>query len=341
MRTIGCLLLLALGTASAAEPVKPTMVELKANILGEALDEFNKLFGQSLSLPDDKRNLAFQHDASTSYWNTLLGFEKASRMRLSLVNTKPELVKGKQSMASVDGAFRLELTKVVSRMDFHTERRDTEWTFELQWEPKVPVLMMDAEPMVKKMDVKNAKVEFAKPTGKLLPRGWSQTLVLKSTGIPRTASVVEELQLSMDVVAAQNWLDFGFTDLTKTTDSKVDTSGVTAVCHPVKSKEKRTEFALSLTYPKDHPEFESFQQWAVGNRLQLISPDRSKVIECHPDDSSVDTDGRNVRAVYSFPKSGTRGVDGGDWKGWKLGYRTPGPMVVQKLNFMFKELPLP
>jgi hypothetical protein len=341
MRTIGLVMLLSLGTVTAAEPVKPTMVELKANSLGKAVAEFNKRFGTPLTLPDEKKNLAFQHDASTSYWKTLLSFEKTSQMRLSLVNGKPELVKGQQSTASIDGAFFLELRKVSSRKDFDTDRSETEWTFELNWEPGVPVLLLDAEPTVKKMAVKNAMVEFAKPTGKLLPRGMSQTLVLKGTGIPRSATVVEVLQLNLDVVAAQSWLTFDFEDLTKKTDTKAEIGGVPALCHPVISKEKRTEFALTLTYPKDHPEFESFQQWAVGNRLQLISPDRSKVIECHPDDSSVDTDGRNVRAVYSFPKTGTRGVDGGDWKGWKLSYRSPGPMVVQKLNFTFKDLPLP
>jgi hypothetical protein len=327
--------------ATAAEPVKPMLVELKANILGQAVDEFNKLSGDTLSLPEEKKNLPFLHEGSNSYWNTLHSFEKASRMRLGVVKYKPELVKGQPSIASIDGAFRLELRKVSSRKDFDTDRGETEWTFELNWEPKVPVLLIDAEPTVKKMVVKDARVEFAKPTGKLLPRGMSQSLVLKGTGIPRTATMVHELQLSLEVVAAQSWLTFDFNDLTKTTDTEAEINGVTAMCHPVKSKEKRTEFALTLTYPKDHPEFESFQQWALGNRLQLIPPDRSKVIECHLDDSSVDTDGRNVRAVYSFPKTGTRGVDGGDWKGWKLNYRTPGPMVVQKLNFMFKDLPLP
>ncbi len=334
-------LLLLSGLVSAAEPVKPMMIELKANTLGEAVAEFNKLTGTAISLPDEKKNLAFQHEATTTYWKMLSSFELASQMRLNVANGKPTLVRGAPSIASVDNAFRLELKKVNSRRDFDTIRSETEWTFELHWEPKIPVLMMDAEPIVTKAMVKDAKVEFAKPTGKLLPRGLSQTLVLKSTGLPRTLTQVDELQLSLDVVAAQNWLSFDFADLTKTTDSKAELEGVTVLCHPLKSREKRTEFSLSLTYPKDHPEFESFQQWAVENRLQLVSPDRAKVIDCHPDDSSVDTDGRNVRAVYSFPKNGPRGVDGGDWKGWKLNYRTPGPMVTQKLKFTFKDLPLP
>jgi hypothetical protein len=325
MRHFGLLMIVA-GLATAAEPVKPTMIELKANTLGAAVEEFNKLTGESRKVTEEKKNLAFQHEVKNTYWQHVTAIEKAM---------------GNTLVTSADGAFRLELKKINSRMEFESQRTETQWTFELQWEPKVPVLMMDAEPTVTKAEIKQVKPEFSKPSGKLLTKGSSQQVVLKATGIPRTATSVDDLQLTLEVVAAQKWLNLEFTDLTKTTDTKAEIEGVSAVCQPVKSKEKRTEFSLSLTYPKDHPEFESFQQWAVGNRLQLVSPDGSKVVDCHPDDSSVDSDGRNVRAVYSFPKTGSRGVDGGDWKGWKLRYRTPGPMVVQKLNFTFKDVPLP
>jgi hypothetical protein len=324
MRSFVLIVLMA-GWAIGAEPVKPTTVTLKAKTLGEAVVEFNKLTGEARTVPDDKKGMAFQLDANTTYWQTVARIEKTAELSV---------------IASADGAFRLVLKKVASRKDFDNTRSETEWTFELQWEPKVPVLLMDAEPGVVKATFGQAKPEFMKPSGKLLPRGVSQQAALKATGIPRTDQKVDEMQLSLEVVVAQNWLTFDFADLTKT-DTKAEIDGVTAVCHPLKSKEKRTEFAISLTYPKDHPELESFQQWAVGNRLQLVSPDGRRVVECHPDDSSVDTDGRKVRAEYSFPKSGPRRVDGGDWKGWKLRYRTPGPMVVQKLNFTFKDVPLP
>ena len=95
---------------------------------------------------------------------------------------------------------------------------------------------------------------------------------------------------------------------------------------------------LAMEYPKNHPDFYSYEQaaglkWLRDTRLRLVDPD-AKPIDAASED--VNASGRTVTALYRFKVAGNPAG-----KGWSLVCETPGPLTEVTVPFELKNIPIP
>lgn len=244
--------------------------------------------------------------------------------------------------SSVDGPFRVVLRKVVARRDPDAATSEYEFHLEIQWEPRFPVYLMDAEPRDAKVAVGGKQLASEASSGRVAPEGFAHATVVRVKGVPRDAKAVDTLGGSFRVVAAAKWLTVDFKDLTGDKPVSQEVGGVAVTLLPAKRHDNRVEFGVDLRYPASHPTFESFEQyWASSNTFTLIAPNNRGVHPAHPEDSSVNPNGPAVEARYHFPTAGTRAVNLADLTGWRAVYRTPCPLVEETFRFELKKIELP
>lgn len=335
---------------AADAPPKPPPVGAKPVTLqkadapaGEVAAAVTAQTGLAVEPVDPTRKLTVAFDR-TPFWKAVGAMCDATAARPTVEGNKVKLVPRATPAAApwdADGPFRVAVKKVVARRDFDAAATEYELHLEVLWEPRFPVYLIDGEPRVEAVAAAGAKPTAAAPTGRVMPTGYSHQAVLRLTNVPRGAKTIDTLTGTFGVVAAEKLLAVEFADLTADQPVTKTVEGVAVTLRPVKTTDRRTEFALDLRYPPSHPEFESFQLWATANRLRLTAPDNRTTRECHPDDSSVDAAGPRVRGEYNFPTAGPRAVTFGDRKGWRAVYETPGPMTEQTVRFTLKTIDLP
>ena len=118
--------------------------------------------------------------------------------------------------------------------------------------------------------------------------------------------------------------------------------GVSVTLLPAKGFEKRVQFAVELEYPPGHPaKLDSYLSgWSKGNTFRLFAPNDPAGVTT--DKVETNEQGRRVTASYSFPNpKGVGFAAATDLKGWRVVYRTPGPMSEQAFAFKLKGVPLP
>ena len=234
--------------------------------------------------------------------------------------------------ASVDGPFRVAVSKVESRYDFDTGSAVTDITLDVHWEPRFPVFRLDAQPTVTTVaDDRGGRITAHTAKGKATPRGFLHATTVRLTGVPRAASRLTHLAGTFTVTAAERMLPFVFDDLTAAATKERE--GVSVALHPPRAIDGLWEFRLDLTYPPTDIEFESFESWVTENRLRLTGPNGQTVT---PTDYDIPEQGRRVVAVYRFPTTAVP-----DPKGWTATYETPSPLVEFPVRFDLKDIPLP
>lgn len=240
--------------------------------------------------------------------------------------------------SSIDGPFRVVLRKVVAKRDLEFASTEYELHLEVQWEPRFPVFLIDAEPKAT-ATVGDAKISADSPSVRTMPLGYTHPAVVRLKNVPRDAKTIDELTGEFRLVAAAKVLAVEFKDLTGEKPQAQTVEGVSVTLNPVKTSEKRAEFGVELEYPKSHPEFESFQLWSGGNVFRLYPPNAREGVP--PADYSAEQRGRRVLADYNFtgPNGTTFALP--DLKGWRVVYETPGPMTEQTVKFTLKGVLLP
>lgn len=142
------------------------------------------------------------------------------------------------------------------------------------------------------------------------------------------------------VVASEKLLTFRFTDLAAKPPVALPTQEqITATLTRFARDEGTWEAEVELLYPPTIPEFESFEAWAAGNRVRLVSPDGTKVFA--PDSRNVTAAGRRVVGTYYFKEDRAKGLTGPAGKGWSLVVEAPSPPVAFTVPFELKDVPLP
>ena len=347
MLRIASILAVAVGAfASAAPPKAISIVPKTVTIprskvsLSDLTAEIEKQTGMAVAVPKDAAAATIEAGWDKQpLWTVLEDAAKQAKLHIGIAGESLSFSPSSSATAPsfIDGAFRIVAKRIQSRLDFEAGQRECEVTLEVQWEPRIPVFLIDAIPAIE--IASEGKVEAI--AGKSMPLGCRVEATIKLKGIPRTAAKIAKLDGSFAVVASPGWLDIEFDEpgAKETVSKTID--GIAATWKPAKKTEKRTVFRIDLDYPTDHPEFESFQQWATRNTLTLISPDRTKQFVCDPEDASSSSDGRRVLGEYNVPTTGRRSVDFGNLEGWKAVYRTPQKMISQTIRFQFRDLELP
>ncbi len=331
---------------NAPAPVAATLVAIEqpTATFKQYIDTIKKQTGFELLYPaplaDKPLSLT---QAKVPFWQVVEELAEASNTRIEyskgVVKLVPLEPRQLRQPSSVDGPFRVVLLSVGAKVDYRTSKQECLFDLEVQWEPRFPVYLLDTIPQA---TVAPAGVLQAsqKPGSPIFPRGYTEVASVRFSMVQFDSQPMT-LQGVLNVVAAERLLQVPFANLASDKPLSVTESGVEVTLQPVQRFDKRTEFALELQYPSSHPPFESFQQWAVGNRLLLLPPNSATPYVVAPESSNTDSDGRRVRGNYFVPKSGNRALDLSQLAGWKLVYETPSPLVQQQIQFQLKNIQRP
>jgi hypothetical protein len=275
---------------------------------------------------------------SGSLWEVLDSAAMQSQQRLVPIR-KGSAVRFNTSKAQspapcYDGPFRFAIRQVTSRQDFDLGQQVTEVALDLHWEPRYPVFRIESEPSLTEMRTDaGQKLNFSPNRTKIPLSGSQHQPVIRLANIPRSAKTVS-LSGEYRITASQKLLEVPF-KLDKLPQKQL-VEGITVILSRAELIDKRVEIQMELEYPKDHPEFESFESFVTQNQAVLRNATQ-QVWE--PSDFEISSQDRRVIAVYRFvSKSGPL-----VWEPekWQLNYRTPSPLKEFAIRFAFQDVPLP
>ena len=345
--TLAVLALLgALPQAPAQESPKPGPIPARRvqttaaeNTLALAAASIGKQSGIDFDLPAVLGSAQVEPIPATDFWRAAEALAKQTGTRLSVVGGKVKFAKGVFGPSSVDGPFRVSVKQVTAKRDFDTDSSTYDVLLEVTWEPRFPVYMIDDVPKIASATAGKDVLKAAASTGRVPTLGFRQLAMVRLQGLPRSATTIDVLSGSFNVVAAERLLAVEFKELTADKPATQTLNGVKVTLAPVKRSGGRVQFDFNLEYPPGHPEFESFEQWASANRLRLYAPNGRNGIETP--DYNTNEAGRRIAASYSFDAPAGKPNPMADLKGWRAVYETSGPMVVQTVKFELKGIALP
>jgi hypothetical protein len=322
----------------------PKLISLLGNFaeFGPVAAEIGRQAGIKIVIPrersSEKVDLKFE---KLPFWEALEKLAQATHCRLSLQDQGKQLAllplePGRTAPpVQIAGPFRLEMKQIVGKHDFESGSTYYDVLLELTWEPWLPVYFLDADPLAEArgaVPVPPARIKSAST-------GTSHPLVVRLQGIPRSATEIEELKLKLNVIAADKLQMITFSDLTSDKPSQKELAGISYVLQPVTRVGKRVDFRIEMEYPADHPILESFQQFSVSNRFQLVHPDQRTITM--PSDYNTLESGRRIKATYTFLAPGNATAPLPDLKGWSIQYQSPTPLRETSLTWSFTHIKLP
>jgi hypothetical protein len=305
--------------------------------LRQFVETLNQQSGMVLELgsldPTSKISLKNGH-----FWESLdlVASQTGSRLLPIRKGAGLRLVKSPQPGPSpaYDGPFRLAVRQISSVKDFDLGQNNTEIALDLNWEPRYPVFRIESEPLIRDARTDTGlKLEFQPNRTKIPLNGSQHQPTIRLKGIPRAAKTVS-IQGEYTITAAEKMLNLPFT-FAKVPE-KQTLEGVTVTLSRAEMIDNRVELQLDLEYPKDHPDFESFETFVTRNTAALKN-EAQQLWE--PSDYEISSQGRRVSAVYRFTSKAGPLV--WDPKKWSLNYRTPGPLKDFTIRFQFSGIELP
>lgn len=327
-------------TANAAEPAKlppiaAKRVQSSEATLGPALAAIAKQSGIEIDFASVDGSAKVEPVPETDFWLALENLAKPSKTRFAPSAGKVKFAKGPLPPSSVEGPFRVSVKQVTARRDFDSDVTNYDVLLEVSWEPRFPVYLMDDTPKIVSASAGDQKLEALAGSGRVPTIGFRQLATVRLSGVPRSATNIDILKGTFNVVAAEKLLAVEFKDLTAAKPQMQTLDGVQVTLAPVKRISTRVQFDFNLEYPASHPQFESFELWASANKLKLYPPSNRAALE--PGDYSTNEAGRRIAASYSFEPA----ANFADLKGWRAVYETGGPMTKMTVKFELKSIPLP
>lgn len=340
-------LALTVSTLGAAQPetptIKPTPVTLKADsaVLGGVAGELSKA-PAGVTVTVDPRSVKAKCPvafAGTPFWEALESAADQSKTRIvvrdggrtALLEPRP---KGRE-VSSVSGPFRVVPRTVVGKLLLEDGAVFHEVQLDVHWEPRMPVYRIDTHPHVTKAtDDRGTTLTAAAGSSRHNPTGAITDMTVKLTGLTRDSRAIGTLSGAFRATAAEKMLAVRFAGLTEKNATQTE-SGVKVTLKSFEKAGNTWDAELSLEYPANHPNFESFeeQKWLRDTRLRLVSP-QGTPLDAESED--VTASGRFVAATYRFKVAGNFAV-----KGWSLVCETPGPLVELRVPFELKGIPIP
>ncbi len=337
------LILVLLGAgipATATEPIPPTYFASDSRkSITEVLDEIRQKTGFPIQLNSKDTQILIDPFPKTSFWGVLERIAEKTNSHLEPVGQNRALVfqiGRSRSASSLDGAFRFVPAAVTARTDLTTGRSDTTLSIHVGWEPRFPVFRIDAQPKITAAtDDLGNKLSVTSASVKSAVTGYHHTADVRINGLTRNAKALAVFEGEFQVTASPKMLAMEWTDLTTVPASKT-IDGVKATITKILKRDTVWEIAMTVDYPEDPPNFESFESWTNRNRIRIFAPDGKEVGQ--PENFELNTLGRVIRAAYRYSFNQV------DWKnrsGWKVIYETPAPLREFPVRFQFKDIPLP
>ncbi|MGF1581780.1 MAG: hypothetical protein ACFCD0_20815 [Gemmataceae bacterium] len=254
---------------------------------------------------------------------------------------------------SQHGPFRTTVDRVDAFRDFKSGIGRNRFTLSLTWEPTLKPYLVEVRPFTAEYSL-NTKGRPFRYTGMgqgtrvvTGPRG-VQLSDITTPLLPRSTEQLTTLRGSLSVTTATKMMKVTFKKMgtifqkPKSLVEKKNGVEVTLRCGPLDTDRWYAE--IDLTYPKDSPEFESFQQsnWVRNNKVYLVRADNPKFrFEVRPTDQEPPfVSSREASFKYFFTeRKGQPRL--GQANQWHLVYETPERIVQTNVPFEFKNVALP
>lgn len=331
-------------TAKLPPEVQPKRVSLpEKDMLRSALKKVQQQTGIEV-VPDEEAELKFPAKLEqVPFWQALDTIAKTADMRVALYRPdgKLGLVKDRRGWrempTSYDGMFRVVLKKMTINYDLEEDVRYGVAGLELAWEPRFQAFLLETHPA--DMVVEAGGVPLKLPPiakGKAAAHQRSAMEInLPMPAVRRQIGKLDKIQGKLSIIGSPQMLNLTFDNIKQ--GEKKGGDGVTAVLSSVQMNKGIWTIDVSLTYPPDMPNFESFQSWLVNNECYLENKDKKRLENGGFESDNPAPNRAHIR--YRFAEEDNLTLD--KPTDWKLIYKTPARIVELSIPFEFKDVPLP
>jgi len=350
MRTVLAVILVA-GAGAAAQRdtagIKPTAVTLKKDVavLGEVAAKVSNA-GAGLIVKIEpaatakaKCAVAFER---TPIWDALEAAADQTKTRLTLREGGRVVVleprPAARETSAISGPFRIVPRAVTGRLLLDRGVAFHDVDLDVHWEPRMPVFRIDTQPKITRaVDDRGVALTAEGGSSSHHPTSAVTEMKVRLVGLTRESKQIATLEGEFRATVAEKLLTIPFNGLAGKYPMTSENDGVKVVLKSFKKEANTWDAELELTYPENHPAFESFeeQKWLRDNRLRLRDPNAAS---WEPDNDDVTASGRKVSATYRFKLlPNTNPIA----RGWSLVCETPSPLKEVKVPFVLKNIPLP
>jgi hypothetical protein len=250
---------------------------------------------------------------------------------------------------SYNGIFRSTVRRITAIRDLESEISAYTATIEVAWEPRFRPFRVDWTPAdLTVQDDKGNKV--ALDEGEKQPLGVSHPLFVRFDvplgNIQRAAPKLKLLKGNLKFIGPTRMDTFTFdktlADMQKDPKAReISQEGVTVKVSNMELAKDHWTLVMSLEYPADGPQFESFESWLIYNEISLKKKDGEGTFPNNGGYVIEGTAGNRATIEYHFVDSSKDNLTRGKPEDWKPVYKTPGLIVEVPSSFEFKDVPLP
>lgn len=264
------------------------------------------------------------------FWQAVERLASETDSRVVISNEGRISLRPGKSMAStyVSGPFRFSDRGVVTRRDSISGTTFYEISIELTWEPSLNTFRIDTYPNVTSLVDDTGKPFKSSGDRDRTHTTWNtKELIIRPQGVTR-ASKSLTAKGSVMITIADKLLTFTFDPVNGKPIGHAVQDGVSVKISQHGAEGNDWFATAQLDYPKSDVVWQSFEYaWHRNNVMRLLPPKGEPIVA----DIVESADLR-----YGFKNRAKQVV-----AGWKLDYRTPGPMREIVVPFEIKDIRLP
>src|SRR5262249_2593541 len=329
-------LALAAGLATAADDSPPApkqvMFDRKPVPPAELAKAIKEQTGIDVDVSAlDSTKMVTPDFSNVPFWTAVEKLADRTGSHIVTTGGRVVLKRGKLPVPSpsyVSGPFRFAVREVNARGDLQSGTSTYDVTLEVCWEPRLNTYRIDSAPRITAAtDDAGKSLSVATGGSRTFTSGNIAPLSVRPLGLTRDAKKLN-LSGTVMITIADELLTFGF-DADKPAAVKPQ-KGVTVNIARSGADGADWFVDVELRYPQGGATWESNEYyWARNNEMRLLMP-KGDAIKA----DRVDFGEGSIRYIFR-----NRAKQGGP--GWKLDYRTPGPMREVEAKFELKDIPLP
>lgn len=339
-----CALLAVAADPSARPTASAVSLDARNMPLGNAARELGRQANVAIDVERAERDKQITLRLSNvPFWTAMERLAEASNHRLAIGPQGQSVALSREPYRStpsfVNGAFRTAARKVVSRLDFEVGISQHEVQLDIAWEPKFKAYYVELDPAsLVAFDGQGQRLTIANEGSTRIPIG-SETpqISIKLRNIPRREEKIARLEGVAKFLGTTQMLTFSFDLAAKTKPQS--RAEVSANLIEMRKNVNLWTAVVELEYPRDMPEFESFQSFLLDNEAWLLRSDGTK-FPVKKFELGNNQRGK-LSITYYIKESEKEGVVLGDKRGWKLAVRVPGRIVEERVEFRLKDIRLP
>jgi hypothetical protein len=323
-------------------------IQQKGILLSAALDEIKKQTGlEVLDKRQTKTNSRLNLDLNdVPFWQALDRVCAEANTPVSLYEASGQvaLVDGpyRSLPVSYSGIFRTVVKRIVLTRDLDAGAHYAVVYLVVAWEPRLEPFYLELGPTsVAYPDAKGENILIDQASkGQVPVQGRNAVeFTVRFPAPDRKVARLSTLAGKLSLITPSRMLTFTFDDLGKIEKPREkQQEGVTVRVNKLLPDDDPLDVEIALVYPPKGPKFESYQSWLVNNDIYLAPLKGGAAARPLPGGMEITSAYPHARITYHFDNKKNRLSN---LKGWKLVYRTPGPIVSLPLQVSFKDLPLP